>query len=587
MRSLRAIRLLQSRTLRSHVVAVQRLPVCPSGRRRYCSSCDPPAPPKNLAKSTTNPPTPPADHRQLAIDQELFINSVYSPGSPIFLPNGARIFNKLISFLRAQYTEFGFDEVITPTIYKKSLWEKSGHWENYAEDMYSVTGRGATGKRIDHQPGEDEEYGLKPMNCPGHCLIFGSVPRSYRDLPIRYADFSPLHRNEISGALSGLTRVRRFHQDDGHIFCRPVQIKQEISRSLEFVRRVYSVLGLGPYRLTLSTRPKDHYIGTIEEWDNAEKALKSSLDDSQQVWTVNEGDGAFYGPKIDIILKDTDGKEHQTATIQLDFQLPKRFELKYQAPAPEHEQMGLTTEDPELLAERGEVAPVLIHRAILGSVERLMALLIEHYNGRWPFWLNPRQVTIITVSDEPSIVARAKEIQEILQPTRQGDWLRRPDADYGLDEPLNHLAVPTPDGQAWASPLASHDFRVDIDSTPRSVKKKISEAKRKRYGAILVVGKDNVKSGLVNVDLSAIPDPHGFLKKSPYVLSSIAAAEQAAKQANVGIITEKIPRADANTSLTLDALGQSQVDSVKDLQKLMMSTKHLKALLEETVKAYV
>jgi threonyl-tRNA synthetase len=428
--------------------------------------------------STIDPPTPPADHRQLAIEQELYMNSPYSPGSPIFLPNGTRIFNRLANNLRSQYTKYGFEEVITPSIYKKSLWEKSGHWEQYADDMYTVTGRGATGQKEGRQANEDEEYGLKPMNCPGHCLIFASKKRSYRDLPIRYADFSPLHRNEIHGALSGLTRVRRFHQDDGHIFCRPSQIRDEIAQSLDFVRTVYRVLGLGPYRLALSTRPAES-IGTVEEWTNAEVALKEALDASGQEWTTNEGDGAFYGPKIDIILKDSDGKEHQTATIQLDFQLPKRFELEYQAPAPEQERQGITTTDAELLKVEGPVTPVLIHRAILGSVERIMALLIEHHKGYWPYWLNPNQMTILTINDTPELVQFADLTKRQLQSLIWKD-------------------KPTPGQNSPDAP------RIDVDSRPMSLNKKISEAKRKRYSLIAVVGKKDMEAGEVVVDFSGI-----------------------------------------------------------------------------------
>lgn len=424
------------------------------------------------------------------------------------------MFNKLTNFLRAQYSHFGFQEVITPTIYKKSLWEKSGHWENYKDDMYSVTGRGATGQKEGKEIQEDEEYGLKPMNCPGHCLIFASKNRSYREMPVRYADFSPLHRNEIHGALSGLTRVRRFHQDDGHIFCRPSQIGEEISQTLEFVRMVYQTLGLGPYRLTLSTRPKESYIGTVEEWDRAEGVLAKALDESGQPWTINEGDGAFYGPKIDIILKDSDGKEHQTATIQLDFQLPQRFELEYQAPAPELEKKGITTTDPEELNVSGPVTPVLIHRAVLGSVERLMALLIEHYNGKYPFWLNPRQAILITVNDEEAVVEYAKGLisyikgdapQQIIKIA--GRHIEHPDSE-----------IPTPNGLPWAVPILRHDFTIDLDASPRSLGKKISEAKRKRYGVIMVVGKKNVDKN-IDVDLSGIPDPHGWVLESASALA--------------------------------------------------------------------
>lgn len=430
------------------------------------------------------------------MQQELFTTSVYSPGSPIFLPAGARIFNRLIEFLRRKYVKYGFQEVITPTIYKKALWAKSGHLENYAEDMFTVTSTSPSRRdpvsdsvsKDGAAAEEEDEYGLKPMNCPGHCLIFSARRHSYRDLPIRYADFSPLHRNEISGALSGLTRVRRFHQDDGHIFCRPSQIEDEIRRTLDFVREAYETFKLGPYRLVLSTRPQDHYIGTLEEWDQAEGALKSALDHAGQSWTLNEGDGAFYGPKIDIILKDSDGKEHQTATVQLDFQLPKRFELEYEAPAPELEQKGLTSSDPAQQAVVGRVRPVMIHRAVLGSVERLMALLIEHYNGKWPFWLNPRQVAIITVNDTEPVVNMARDTMDILLGTS------------------NSQSEPLVDGEA-APASVSHpsQLAVDLDDSPRSVGLKVREAKAKGYGAIVVIGPKNVESGSVSANVSGIP----------------------------------------------------------------------------------
>jgi len=422
------------------------------------------------------PRAPAADHRDLGVRQELFTTSVYSPGSPIFLPNGARVFNRLVDFLRRQYVHYGFDEVITPTIYKKALWAKSGHLENYGDDMFTVTGA-APSRAGASEVGPEDEYGLKPMNCPGHCLIFASQRRSYRDLPVRYADFSPLHRNEISGALSGLTRVRRFHQDDGHIFCRPSQIEEEIRLTLDFVRRVYDVFRLGPYRLVLSTRPADHYIGAPEDWDRAEAALKKALDRSGQAWTLSEGDGAFYGPKIDVVLEDSDGKEHQTATVQLDFQLPKRFELEYLAPAPELEKRGETTSDARLLADSGPVRPVLIHRAVLGSVERLMALLIEHYNGKWPFWLNPRQVAILTVNDSEPVTTFAKQVRETLEGTTN-----RHDPHF------------SPSGLA-----------VDLDDSPRTLPLKVREAKSKGYGAILVVGPKDVAKGSVVLDLSGVP----------------------------------------------------------------------------------
>lgn len=546
MRSSTALRLLRTSSRGSHAIyRDRRKPLLL--RNGYCSACEPAtAVPRtdSAATATTNPPVPPADHRQLAIEQELFITSKYSPGSPLFLPNGAKMFNKLTNFLRTQYVDFGFEEVITPTIYKKSLWEKSGHWENYAEDMYAVTGRGASGEKEGRQAGEDEEYGLKPMNCPGHCLIFASKKRSYRDLPIRYADFSPLHRNEVHGALSGLTRVRRFHQDDGHIFCRPSQIQEEISRTLEFVQLAYKTFGLGPYRLALSTRPVDHFIGTVEEWDNAEAALRKSLVISGQRWTVNDGDGAFYGPKIDVILKDSDGKEHQTATIQLDFQLPKRFELEYQAPAPELESRGRATTDPGLLEVEGPVTPVLIHRAVLGSVERIMALLIEHYNGHWPFWLNPRQVIIITVNDSQPVIDFAENCQKIISGMRQ---LR---------------------GQKTAIPPYEH-ISVDIDASPRFLTKKIADAKRKRYAVIAVVGNREAAANRLIIDFTAFPDFETNLGKHLAVRhASVTSEGSKSESADEGRQTDQTPYLTAKELKSLAVSPKTLASCLADLQNL-------------------
>ncbi|KFH47739.1 threonine--tRNA ligase-like protein [Hapsidospora chrysogenum ATCC 11550] len=490
---------------RALTAALTRRPwTCPSctffHRRRYSQK---PSRHEQKNPPTTQQPTEPPDHRKLGTQQGLFMNSVYSPGSPIFLPRGARVFNRLVDFLRKQYVRYGFEEVITPTIYKKSLWAKSGHLENYKDDMYSVTGyaksgdppasAGSCGDEGDkhsaaapevQEDGEEGEYGLKPMNCPGHCIIFASQHHSYRDLPVRYADFSPLHRNEISGALSGLTRVRRFHQDDGHIFCRPIQVEDEIKKTLDFVKVVYTALRLGvSYRLALSTRPKDHFIGTEEEWDRAEDALRRALESSGMAWSVNEGDGAFYGPKIDIILTDSDGKEHQTATVQLDFQLPKRFELEYQAPAPEHEARGETTEDPELLASYGPVRPAMIHRAVLGSVERLMAILIESYNGKWPFWLSPRQAIVLTVNTSEPVVRWAEEVRNVLTGN-----------DSSAYEELQTGSLPSAE-----NPLRPTGLAVDVDSSARSLGSKIREAKTNGYSQILVVGEQDVENKQVSL----------------------------------------------------------------------------------------
>ncbi|KAK4216562.1 hypothetical protein QBC37DRAFT_416533 [Rhypophila decipiens] len=466
-----------------------RFPILPSRiQSRSCSSCDDslgtpskPGKPNRKGKALNPPNNDASDHRNIGIQQELFMNSIYSPGSPILLPHGARIFNRLAEFLRKQYVQYGFQEVITPTIYKKALWAKSGHLENYADDMYTVTSTSPSRVAEEElENNEQDEYGLKPMNCPGHCLIFAAKKHSYRELPIRYADFSPLHRNEVSGALTGLTRVRRFHQDDGHIFCRPSQIESEIRQTLDFIRVAYGVFRLGPYRLALSTRP-EQYMGSLEDWEQAEESLRRALNMSGQEWTVKEGDGAFYGPKIDVIVKDADGKEHQTATIQLDFQLPKRFELEYTAPAPELEQRGKTTLDPDLLAVKGPVRPVLIHRAVLGSVERLMALLMEQYRGNWPFWLNPRQAILLTVNDTAPIVEFARKTQQILLGAKPGE-----------------------DGTVQAS-----NMFVDVDESPRSVNAKLREARQKGYGMIMVVGDREVETGTLTVDIRGIPEKQG------------------------------------------------------------------------------
>ncbi|OCK77330.1 class II aaRS and biotin synthetase [Lepidopterella palustris CBS 459.81] len=462
---------------------------CPSITARSCSCST--TKPSNfgtnkahpiLNTTSNDPPNPPIDHRTLAQNHELFLTSQYSPGSPLFLPNGAAIFNKLQAFLRAQYPQFGFTEVVTPTIYKKSLWEVSGHWENYAEDMFSVKGRGASGQTVNSEIGQNEEFGLKPMNCPGHCLLFASKPRSYRELPIRYADFSALHRNEISGALSGLTRVRRFHQDDAHIFCRPIQILDEIKSTLDFVGMVYETFGLGPYKLLLSTRPVDHFMGTVEDWDKAEEQLKLALAHSGREWSINEGDGAFYGPKIDIVLKDSHGKEHQTATIQLDFQLPQRFKLQYQAPL---EDLEGAVSPHETSLDSGHARPVIVHRAILGSIERFMALLIEHYAGTYPFWLSPRPAIILSLNQNPDVLAHVNNLQRQLTgntPRRDADGLPRP-------QPLDRI------------PLA-----IETDTTPRSLGKKIHDAKKMHYNFIIIVGPAEAANGTMKLEMANQPE---------------------------------------------------------------------------------
>lgn len=291
------------------------------------------------------------DHRLVGKNQELFMFHPYSPGSAFMLPHGTRIYNRLQDFIRGEYRRRGFSEVVTPNIFNVELWKTSGHWAHYKDNMFSFQV-------------EKEDWALKPMNCPGHCLIFGSRSRSYRELPLRLADFGALHRNEVSGALTGLTRVRRFQQDDAHIFCRPDQIEQEINGALDFLKHVYGIFGF-TFALFLSTMPDDH-LGDVEAWQKAESALAKALNDVfPGQWKENPKDGAFYGPKIDIKVFDALKRAHQCATIQLDFQLPQRFNLHFKDDTDKN------------------IHPVIIHRAIFGSLERFFAILIEHTGGKW------------------------------------------------------------------------------------------------------------------------------------------------------------------------------------------------------------
>jgi len=315
-----------------------------------------------------------SDHRKIGIDNNLFFFNELSPGSCFFEPYGARIYSELENLIKSEYVKRGFDQVITPNIYNYKLWEISGHGEKYKEHMFLFDI-------------EQEKFGLKPMNCPGHCLMFKHRVRSYKELPIRFADFGVLHRNEFSGSLTGLTRVRRFQQDDAHIFCMVSQIDQEIDSALEFIKDIYKIFGF-EYELNLSTRPKE-FIGEIDIWNQAEKSLEKALNNSGHEWKLNEGDGAFYGPKIDITVKDGIGRKFQCATIQLDFQLPERFKL-------------------EFVTDSGFDRPVMIHRAILGSFERMISILTEHYDGKFPFWLSPKQIMIIPLND--SQIDYAKQV---------------------------------------------------------------------------------------------------------------------------------------------------------------------------------
>jgi len=367
------------------------------------------------------------DHRKIGKDQELFFFHEMSPGSAMWLPHGARIYNTIMTFLKEQYWKRGYNEVISPNMFNAELWKVSGHWDFYKDDMFVL--------------GVDKEtFGLKPMNCPGHCLMFAHRERSHRELPWRVADFGVLHRNEASGALSGLTRVRRFQQDDAHIFCREDQIKDEITGLFDFLRAVYGLLGF-TFKLKLSTRP-EKYLGKLETWNAAEDKLRAALDEFASgpegtPWELNEGDGAFYGPKIDIEISDCLNREWQCATIQLDFQLPQNFGLEYMTsemvtkskeetneaakPKPDEPKKEIDAgmnEASDVKKERvikpltpGCARPVVIHRAIAGSIERFTAILIEHFAGKWPFWLSPRQVIVIPVG--VGFYSYAEEVRRI------------------------------------------------------------------------------------------------------------------------------------------------------------------------------
>lgn len=310
------------------------------------------------------------DHRRIGERQNLFFFSKYSPGSAFFTPEGTVIYQRLVDFIRKECHKDGIRQVITPNIFKIDLWETSGHAQHYKDDMFMF------------DTDDGDAFGLKPMNCPAHCVMYMQRTRSYRDLPIRYLDFGALHRNELSGALGGLTRVRRFQQDDVHIFCRNDQVKEEVRSTLAFLNRIYSKLGM-EFSVCLSTRP-EKAMGDLVMWEHAEKMMTEALNEfcGSDTWELNEGDGAFYGPKIDVQVRDALGRSHQCATVQLDFQLPLRFKLTYRnAENGKHDDQQKFQDNSSEVLPAGTERPVIIHRAMLGSVERMMAVLSEHYDG--------------------------------------------------------------------------------------------------------------------------------------------------------------------------------------------------------------
>ncbi|GMM53056.1 threonine--tRNA ligase [Starmerella bacillaris] len=365
------------------------------------------------------------DHRKIGREQELFTFHEMSPGSAFWLPHGARIYKAMLEYIREQYRSRGYEEVITPNMYNAKLWETSGHWGNYKENMFAF-------------PVEKDQFALKPMNCPGHCLVFKSRARTYRELPWRLADLGVVHRNEFSGALTGLTRVRRFQQDDAHIFCMTEQIEQEINGCFDFLKAVYGTLGFD-FKMELSTRP-EKFVGEIALWDRAEEMLTNALNASGAKWELNPGDGAFYGPKIDIMISDALNRWHQCATIQLDYQLPIRFELNFQQ------------------ADGDAGRPVMIHRAIYGSLERMIGILCEHYYGKWPLWLSPRQILVIPVSQH--VYDYAQEVRDF---------------------------------------FFNHEFYADVDLGPNTLQKKVRQGQLAQYNYIFIVGAEEETSRSVNI----------------------------------------------------------------------------------------
>ena len=366
------------------------------------------------------------DHRKLGKELELFTIMEEGPGFPFFLPKGMVLKNLLIDYWREIHREAGYQEISTPMILSRSLWERSGHWAHYKENMYTTV--------ID-----EEDYAIKPMNCPGGMLVYKTKPRSYRDLPLRVGELGLVHRHELSGALHGLMRVRCFTQDDAHIFMTPDQIKEEIKGVVALIDKVYGTFGF-PYKIELSTMPEDH-MGELADWERATDALRGAITELGYAYEVNEGDGAFYGPKLDFHLQDCLGRTWQCGTIQLDFQLPERFELEYTG------------------ADGQKHRPIMIHRVVFGSIERFIGILIEHFAGAFPLWLAPEQVRILPISERHH--EKAREIYQQL-------------FDAGM--------------------------RVEIDERSEKIGYKIREAQLQKIPYMLIIGDKEAESGIVRGD---------------------------------------------------------------------------------------
>ncbi|SEN00058.1 threonyl-tRNA synthetase [Paenisporosarcina quisquiliarum] len=365
------------------------------------------------------------NHQNLGQRLELFMSMEEAPGMPFYLPKGMILRNELENLWREKHQRSGYQEIKTPIMMKQELWEKSGHWDHYHENMYFAD--------VD-----DQKYAIKPMNCPGAVLIFNSKRRSYRELPIRYAELGLVHRHELSGSLNGLLRVRAFTQDDAHLFVLEEQIESELAKVLDLVDEFYSEFGFS-YKVELSTRP-ENYMGSVEAWGKAELALETVLQSMGVEYQINEGDGAFYGPKIDFHILDALGRSWQCGTIQLDFQMPEKFGCQY-------------------IDENNQLQqPIMIHRAIYGSVERFMAILLEHFQGSFPLWLSPIQVKVLPIAD--AHIEYAEEVKQQLE---------------------------------------QEGYRVEIDNRVEKIGLKIREAAMQKHPYMLIVGDQERENNAVSV----------------------------------------------------------------------------------------
>jgi len=366
------------------------------------------------------------DHRKLGKELSLFMFSHFAPSMPIFLPKGTVIYNELIDFVREKYRRDGYTEVIAPIIFDTELFKISGHYDNYRDNMF-------------FSEIEEREYGVKPMNCPGHTQIFAVERRSYRDLPIRLAEFTRLHRYERSGVTHGLVRVRSFAQDDAHLFVTPEQIEEEIDRELRLISEIYDTFGFADVRIALSTRPEKR-IGTDDLWDNAESALENALKKNNLEYHINPGEGAFYGPKLEFQVHDAIGRPWQLGTVQLDYTVPERFQLEY------------------IASDGAAHRPVMIHRAILGSLERFIGIIIEHFAGAFPFWLAPVQAIVLPLSEK--FVDYADEV---------------------------------------AKKLKAANLRAEVDRSNEKLGAKIRDAQLQKIPFMLVVGEKEAAAGTVTL----------------------------------------------------------------------------------------